>query len=142
MSTPGLAPDAVQSIASHLAADGALALPSNLSNKPPTLQDKESYLKALLHHDPGVFLERHGKLITLEQRAAFESLRENSYEIDFYLKHLEDKMETEVRDTRLISSSSNPCTHCGVRRHHSLALCLRDRSNWNMISLPLVADRV
>ena len=97
MSAPTLAPETIQSITAVLAHDDALRLPTSKSKKSSTLQDKEAYLKALLLHDPGVFLERHGSLITKEQLVAFEDLRKDSYEIDFYLKLLLDPMVSEVR---------------------------------------------
>jgi hypothetical protein len=97
MSNPGLAPEAIQSISVQLSQDELLRLPARLSKEKATEQEKEAYLKALLHHDPGVFLERHGKAITKGQLAAFEHLREGSYEIDFYLNLLSDDQEREVR---------------------------------------------
>lgn len=68
-----------------------LKLPARMSKAPLELEDKRKYLVALLSHDPGVFLERHGKLLSANQRSFFEPLRKDSYEVDFYLKLLEDE---------------------------------------------------
>ena len=99
MSVHSLAPETIKSITSDLAHADGLRLPTSKSKQSPTLQDKEAYVQALLLHDPGVFLERHGSMISKEQLSAFVDLRKDSYEIDFYLKLLLDPMVSEVRGT-------------------------------------------
>ena len=96
-----LSPDEVESIVAALAESDALRLPARLSKGSITNREKHQYLQALLRHDPGVFLERHGKLVSKEQRAFFEPLRNESYEVDFYLKLYEDEDQQEHMKVRI-----------------------------------------
>ena len=53
-----------------------LRLPGQLTRgEPPTKAMKQAYLMGLLSHDPGVFLERHGELLTTDELQSFDSLR-------------------------------------------------------------------
>ena len=80
----------IQDIANSLSGVPGLRVPARLSQQQASQQERQQYLTALLQHDPGVFLERHrSQLITPEQRSYFEPLREDDYEVDFYLKMLE-----------------------------------------------------
>ena len=78
----------VDSISGRLK-DIPLKLPRSLGEKPGA-EAKQSYLRNLLRRDPDVFLERHGATLSREERALFEPLRPDSFEIDFYLRQLED----------------------------------------------------
>lgn len=75
-------------IAKRLSHESTLRLPAQLRGAPTRASDgsegalgeasdaaKQGYLEALLLRDPGVFLERHGELLTAAERAAFEPLR-------------------------------------------------------------------
>ena len=66
-----------------------LKLPRSLGEHPDT-EAKALYLRNLLRHDPGVFLERHGTDLNSEERALFEPLRPDSFEVDFYMRQLEN----------------------------------------------------
>ncbi|GAB4820159.1 hypothetical protein N2152v2_007205 [Parachlorella kessleri] len=96
-----LSSQAVDHISDRLAADPALRLPGNLtkSGEQPSAEKRQEYLKVLLLRDPGVFLERHGDQLGVEELAAFEPLRDGSYEVDFYMKLLEDKQDQHKQDT-------------------------------------------
>ena len=83
--------DQIDSIADTLIDSEQLRLPARLSEGPVPTSEKRHYMHVLLQHDPGVFLERHGKHITKGQRGFFEPLRDDSYEVDFYLKLFEDE---------------------------------------------------
>ena len=85
-----LSADHVDEISSSLAKLESLSVPAKMAKDGCTQEQKISYLTALLQHDPGVFLERHGKLITPNQRHYFEPLRDD-YEVNFYLMLLEDQ---------------------------------------------------
>eukprot|EP00887_Chlorella_sp_A99_P000172 scaffold13.g172.t1 len=107
-----IAPAAADAIAARLARLEGLHLPAHLRGEegaagPPPPQavggsgagaggagvpeaKRHEYLQALLLRDPGVFLERHGELLTPEERGAFDCLRA-SFEVNFYLKLLEDQ---------------------------------------------------
>ena len=95
-----LTQDQAGNIANSLIDSEGLRLPARLSEGPAPAAEKTKYLHALLEHDPGVFLERHGKLISKEQRAFFEPLRDSSYEVDFYLKLLEDEDQMDQMEVR------------------------------------------
>lgn len=45
-----------------------------------------AYLRALLLRDAGVFLERHGGLLTPEELELFQPLCATSYEVNFYYR--------------------------------------------------------
>lgn len=105
-----LSSDEVESIVAALAESDALGLPARLSKGSITNREKHQYLQALLRHDPGVFLERHGKLVSKEQRAFFEPLRNESYEVDFYLKLYGDEdqqehMKVRIQEIKKLASS-------------------------------------
>ena len=89
-----------------------LRLPARLSQAAPTLEDRKQYLQALLSHDPGVFLERHGKTLNAKQRQYFEPLRKGSYEVDFYLKLLEDEEKANMAKVQVSLAKRNICRHC------------------------------
>ena len=96
-----LSSQAVEQISDRLAEDPALRLPGNLtkSGEQPSAEKRQEYLRALLLRDPGVFLERHGDQLDAKELAAFEPLRGGSYEVDFYMKLLEDKQDQHKQDT-------------------------------------------
>ena len=66
-----------------------LKLPRSLGEHPDT-EAKALYLRNLLRRDPDVFLERYGTDLNSEERALFEPLRPDSFEVDFYMRQLED----------------------------------------------------
>ena len=86
-----IAPEASAAIAGRLAPLPSLRLPAHLrrggggvGGGAPTadqqlsevpLTKRVDYLRALLERDPGVFLERHGELLTAAERAEFDCLR-------------------------------------------------------------------
>ncbi len=88
MAHTGLQTQDVDSIAERLK-DIPLKLPRSLGEDPNS-EAKASYLRNLLRRDPDVFLERHGPNLNSEERALFEPLRPNSFEVDFYMRQLED----------------------------------------------------
>lgn len=69
--------------------DIPLKLPRSVGEEPGA-EAKRTYLKRLLKRDPDVFLERHGTDLTPRERALFEPLRPDSFEVDFYMRRLED----------------------------------------------------
>ena len=79
----------VDSISERLK-DIPLKLPRSLGEEPDT-EAKALYLKKLLRRDPDVFLERHGPNLNSEEKALFEPLRPDSFEVDFYMRQLEDE---------------------------------------------------
>lgn len=83
----------ISDITARLGQLDSLRLPGRLSrdNQPVSIDIKTQYLGNLLTHDPGVFLERHGELLIEKEITAFQAIRNSSYEVDFYLKLLEDK---------------------------------------------------
>lgn len=83
-----------------------LKLPARLSRAPLSSVDRRQYLLALLQHDAGVFLERHGRLIDSKQRAYFQPLAAESYEVDFYLKLLEDEELNSTNQVKQALSES------------------------------------
>lgn len=95
--TPTLPADAVASIANRLARL-TIPLPMNVGED-PTLDKKEEYLKSQLQRDAGVFLERYGEQLTPAERKQFEGLR-SDFEVDFYLRHLEDTDASRGATTR------------------------------------------
>ncbi len=104
----GIAADHIETIADALANTNQLKLPARLDKGTVTFAEKQQYLRALLQHDPGVFLERHGKLIGKQERSFFEPLRTSSYEVDFYLKLLEDEDQRSL--TKVCQNSRTVCT--------------------------------
>jgi len=69
--------------------DVPLKLPRSLGDKPDA-DAKEVYLRNLLSRDAGIFLERHGGELSDGERAKFEPLRPESFEVNHYLGQLED----------------------------------------------------
>ena len=82
---PELSSRAVDSIVTRLAGHEDLWVPSLVRGG---MMTKREYLHDLLCRDPGVFLERHGRLLTTEEIGEFERLRDSNYEVDFYLAQL------------------------------------------------------
>jgi hypothetical protein len=90
----GLPEAAVSALADRVAALADLRLPASLAGRdaaaaaaPPVA--RREYAAALLRHDAGVFLERHGDLLLERELALFATLRADDYEVDFYLRALE-----------------------------------------------------
>ena len=97
-------------IINRLAEQTSLRIPGQLSrnDEPITLEKRSVYLRNLLTHDPGVFLERHGdQLVGEELINYFGPLRATSYEVDFYMKLLEDKI-VPVAETAPDPTSASP----------------------------------
>lgn len=80
----------VDELAAAISGEPNLRLPARLTENEASQAEKIQYLGALLRHDPGVFLERHGKHLDRSQRANFEPLRQD-YEVNFYMSLLEDQ---------------------------------------------------
>eukprot|EP00873_Tetraselmis_striata_P018266 jgi/Tetstr1/438530/TSEL_027082.t1 len=59
-----------------------------------------AYLRALLLRDAGVFLERHGGLLTPEELELFQPLCATSYEVNFYYRLLKQDGERSARSAR------------------------------------------
>jgi hypothetical protein len=90
----GLPEAAVGALADRVAALADLRLPARLAGRdaaaaPPPAAARREYAAALLRHDAGVFLERHGDLLLERELALFAALRADDYEVDFYLRALE-----------------------------------------------------
>ena len=83
----------IAAISDQCISSSELRLPARMSESVPTDEEKRAYLTGLLTHDPGVFLERHGKLLHDQQRQFFEPLR-GDYEVNFYMMMLEDAGKT------------------------------------------------
>ena len=79
--------DQVEAIAERLK-DTPLKLPRSLGDH-PAAATKQEYLACLLSRDTGVFLERHGEALNTNERALFEPLRTGSFEVEFYMRQLE-----------------------------------------------------
>ena len=79
--------DQVEAIAERLK-DTPLKLPRSLGDH-PAAATKQEYLASLLSRDTGVFLERHGEALNTNERALFEPLRTGSFEVEFYMRQLE-----------------------------------------------------
>jgi len=92
-------PDQINLIIGRLAQQTSLRIPASLSrnDEPITQETRFAYLRNLLTHDPGVFLERYGDDLLEIELEYFIPLRRTSYEIDFYMKLLEDKNTSNVR---------------------------------------------
>jgi hypothetical protein len=95
----------------RLAQQTSLRIPGSLfRNNQPITQDKRStYLHNLLTHDPGVFLERHGDDLLANELEYFSPLRRTSYEVDFYMKLLEDKDRSNVREKPATGAPPSSC---------------------------------
>lgn len=93
--THSLPQAAIDAISVRLAALPDLRLPAQLRSG-ASEQRKKEYLQALLLHDPGVFLERHGSSLSASERKLFHPLR-GDYEVDFYLRLLEDGRDEKKR---------------------------------------------
>ena len=76
---------------------------------PPQLQLTFSALRPRA----GVFLERHGSALLVSERQQFEALRDD-YEINFYLKLLEDRELAAAAAT----ADAEAVTAAGKRRSH------------------------
>ena len=79
--------DQVEAIADRLK-DIPLKLPRSLGDH-PAAASKQEYLAKLLSRDTGVFLERHGEALSTNERALFQPLRTGNFEVDFYMRQLE-----------------------------------------------------
>ena len=88
MAQTGMQTRDIDSISERLK-DIPLKLPRSLGEEPGT-ETKALYLRKLLRRDPDVFLERHGPNLNSEERALFEPLRPDSFEVDFYMRQLEN----------------------------------------------------
>ena len=75
-----------------------LTLPRSLGEH-PAADKKEQYLHSLLSRDAGVFLERHGDVLNDDERALFEPLRPTSFEVEHYMKQLEQSDVSNRFDT-------------------------------------------
>ena len=73
--------------------DVPLKLPRSLGDQPDA-DAKEMYLRNLLSRDAGIFLERHGGELNDGEKAKFEPLRPQSFEVDYYLGQLEDSISS------------------------------------------------
>lgn len=94
---PSLESGTVKLLTSRLVEDPGLRLPGSLTQL-STATDagaksaRSDYLSAILSKDPGVFLERHGELLTASELMLFESLR-TDYEVNFYFRQLQQQLE-------------------------------------------------
>jgi len=95
--------DFCQAVASRLSSQPDLALPAYMSRDrlPPDAAEITSHIIGLLQRDPAVFLERYGPLLQPQEISMFEPLREINYEIDYWLRHVQQQHE------QLEVSSSN-----------------------------------
>ena len=123
MASPRLTEGHIEDIVQHCSLSNDLRLPSRMSKTEATNQDKLNYLKALLQHDPGVFLERHGALITKKQRVFFEPLRDD-YEVNYYIMVLEDSDKATGADGQRVKDfperhrgTSTPFLPCSTESH-------------------------
>ena len=85
--------DEVEAISNRLK-ETPLKLPRSLGDQPGAAA-KQEYLAKLLSRDTGVFLERHGEALNTTERALFEPLRTGSFEVDFYMRQLEQTDATQ-----------------------------------------------
>lgn len=85
----GMSEAVQEKLVARLAAISDLAMPASMTR---AMEDATSsaqvaaYLASLLRRDPAVFLERYGRLLSAEELAAFEPLRDD-YEVDHWLRH-------------------------------------------------------
>jgi hypothetical protein len=68
---------------------GRLTREGHAPSEEQNVKQRVEYVRNLALHDPGVLLERHGALLSAADRALFEPLRHEQYEVDFYLRFLE-----------------------------------------------------
>lgn len=94
----------IAQLAHDLSSAEGLRVPAKMAQDGFSEKDKINYLSALLQHDPGVFLERHGALLNKQQRIYFEPLRED-YEVNFYMMLLEDKEKAQQRPDEPMNDS-------------------------------------
>lgn len=80
-----ISPQSANDIAARLSEQEELWVPLHVQRGTVT---KREYVHDLLSRDPGVFLERHGQLLSDEEKKEFEELRNTNYEVDFYLGQL------------------------------------------------------
>lgn len=122
MARPRLTEGHIEEIVQHCSLSNNLRLPSRMSKTEATNQDKLDYLKALLQHDPGVFLERHGALITKKQRVFFEPLRDD-YEVNYYIMVLEDSDKATGADDQQVNDFPKGIVALAHRFTESHATC-------------------
>eukprot|EP00775_Hariotina_reticulata_P014335 gene14335-61_t len=60
---------------------------------PPDAAEITNHISELLQRDPAVFLERYGSRLQPQEISAFEPLRESNYEIDYWLRHVQQQHE-------------------------------------------------
>lgn len=111
---PSLEPGVVK-LVSHLTDHPRLRLPGSLtqgdalaSTRPDAdaRRARSDYLSGLISKDPGVFLERHGELLSATDLNLFDRLRDD-YEVNFYLRQLEQQLESHVEIVQLSSQTKN-----------------------------------
>ena len=103
-----LSSDVAAAISGRLAMLNALVLPGQMLRggvEPPSEERRREYLSALLLRDAGVFLERHSALLLAEELAAFEALRSDDYEVDFWLRR------EEAARSAAASAAAGPSAH-------------------------------
>lgn len=90
---------AVAGMVTRLAALPGIRLPAQLTRRgQPSLETIRGYMRSLLERDPGVFLERYGEILSEGELQQFHPLRDD-YEVDFYLKALEDRRDAKRQQT-------------------------------------------
>jgi hypothetical protein len=62
-------------ISERLAGQSDLTLPTKLTAEKPSVEAVSSYLQSLMQREPGIFLQRHGTLLTKEEIQQFDHLR-------------------------------------------------------------------
>jgi Coiled-coil domain containing protein (DUF2052) len=104
-------------IIERLAQQTSLRLPGQLSRNEGLITEEQRsiYLRNLLTHDPGVFLERHGDELFATELEYFHPLRSSSYEIYFYMKLLENKF-TDTSNTGAAAKGTAPSSG-GTRKN-------------------------
>lgn len=122
-------------IIERLAQQTSLRIPGPLSrNDEPISEEKLStYLRNLLTHDPGVFLERHGDDLLATELEYFSPLRCSSYEVDFYMKLLEVKNKSNDREkaaTGASPSSSGARKNAAAKNRRLAKLELLDKEGY------------
>lgn len=91
-----LPPTAVTEVCKRLSEAPELLLPNHVVRslkETPTALSKFQYLSELLHRDPSIFLERHGRLLRDAELAMFRPLAAADYEVAFYLKHINQQRD-------------------------------------------------
>lgn len=87
--------DFCQAVASRLSSLPDLALPAYMSRDrlPPDAAEITNHISELLQRDPAVFLERYGSQLQPQEISAFDPLRGSNYEIDYWLRHVQQQHE-------------------------------------------------